>query len=177
MNGTQMNGENVNEHPTANVAAEIVEELRRRNWTIATGESLTAGLVASALAEVPGCSDVLRGGVVAYQVDVKESVLGVSERAIAKGVVSEQVALEMAHGAARALGSRVGVGTTGAAGPDAHEGAAPGTAWVGVWLHRGPGEPDMVRSLLIQASGDRAQVRAQVAKAALEEVLAALEFV
>lgn len=157
------------------VAAQVIEELRRRTWTIATGESLTAGLVASALAEFPGCSDVLRGGVVAYQVDVKESLLGVSERAIAEGVVSEQVALELAHGAARALGARVGVGTTGAAGPDAHDGAAPGTAWVGVWIHRGPGEPGTVRSRRIQASGDRSQVRAEVAQVALEEVLAALQ--
>lgn len=157
------------------LAQYIVAELRNRNWTIATGESLTAGLVASAIAEVPGCSDVLRGGVVAYQVDVKESVLGVSERAIAQGVVSEQVALELAHGAARALGARVGVGTTGAAGPDAHDGTAPGTAWVGVWIHRGPGEPDMARSLEIHASGNRAQVRAAVTLAALEQVLAALQ--
>ena len=163
------------EPATSNVAAAIVEELRRRSWTIATGESLTAGLVASAIAEIPGCSDVLRGGVVAYQVDVKEAVLGVSERAIAQGVVSEQVALELAHGAARALGARVGVGTTGAAGPQAHDGAAPGTAWVGVCIHRGPGEPDMVRSLRIQASGNRAQVRAEVTQAALGEVLAALQ--
>lgn len=157
------------------VAAKIVEALRSRSWTIATGESLTAGLVASALAEVPGCSEVLRGGVVAYQVDVKESILGVSERAIAQGVVSEQVALELAQGAARVLGARIGVGTTGAAGPDAHDGSAPGTAWVGVWIHRGPGEPGTVRSRHIQATGNRAQVRAEVTLAALEEVLAALQ--
>lgn len=157
------------------VATTIVEILRSRSWTIATGESLTAGLVASALAEVPGCSEVLRGGVVAYQVDVKESILGVSERAIAQGVVSEQVALELAQGAARVLGARIGVGTTGAAGPDAHDGSAPGTAWVGVWIHRGPGEPGAVRSRLVQASGNRTQVRAEVTQAALEEVLAALQ--
>lgn len=158
----------------SDVATRIVEELRNRSWTIATGESVTAGLVASMIAEVPGCSDVLRGGVIAYQVDVKEAALGVSERAIAQGVVSEQVALELAHGAARALGARVGVGTTGAAGPHGHDGASPGHAWVGVWVHRGPGEPDLVRTREIDASGDRSQVRAEVARTALDEVLAAL---
>lgn len=156
------------------LAASVVDELRSRSWTIATGESVTAGLIASALAEVPGCSDVLRGGVVAYQVDVKESLLGVSERAIARGVVSEQVAMEMAHGAARALGARVGVGTTGAAGPAAHDGTAPGLAWVGVWVHVGPGEPGLVRTREIRSSGDRTQVRAEVTQAALAEVYAAI---
>lgn len=156
------------------LARRIVTELRSRSWTIATGESLTAGLVASALAEVPGCSDVLRGGVVAYQADLKESVLGVSPIAIERGVVSEQVAVEMAHGAALVLGARVGVGTTGAAGPDAHGGAEPGTAWVAVWLHAGPGEPGITRTRVIHASGNRAQVREQAAQAALEETLAAL---
>ncbi len=153
----------------------IVSDLRSRSWTIATGESLTAGMVCAALAEVPGCSAVLRGGVVAYQVDIKESILGVSERAIAQGVVSEQVALELAQGAARTLSARVGVGTTGAAGPDAHDGTPAGTAWVGVWIHRGPGEPGTIRSRQITSSGNRAQVRAEVTRAALEEVLAALQ--
>lgn len=157
------------------LAERIVDALRSRSWTIATGESITAGLVASALAEVPGCSDVLRGGVVAYQVDVKESVLGVGAQAIAHGVVSEQVAMELAHGAARTLGARVGVGTTGAAGPDSHDGAPAGTAWVGVWVHGGPGEAATVRARQIHASGDRAHVRAEVAQAALEEVWAALQ--
>jgi nicotinamide-nucleotide amidase len=153
----------------------IVAALRGRGWSIATGESLTAGMVASTLAEVPGCSDVLRGGVIAYQVDVKESVLGVSDRAIAQGVVSEQVALELAHGAARTLGARVGVGTTGAAGPQPHDGAPAGTVWVAVWVHGGPGGADQVRSRQLHASGDRAQVRAAATQSALEEVWAALQ--
>jgi nicotinamide-nucleotide amidase len=157
------------------LAERIVATLRGRGWTIATGESLTAGMVASALADVPGCSDVLRGGVVAYQVDVKESVLGVSERAIAQGVVSEQVALELAHGAARTLGARVGVGTTGVAGPQPHDGAPVGTIWVGVWVHGGPGGTDLVHSRQIHAAGDRAQVRAAATDAALEEVWTALQ--
>lgn len=152
------------------VAGLIVAKLRERGWTIATGESITAGLVAATLAEVPGCSQVLRGGVVAYQVDVKESVLGVPAQALAHGVVSEEVASAMAQGAARTLGARIGVGTTGAAGPEAHDGTAPGTAYVAVWMHGGPDQPAVSRSRLVTASGDRARVRAAVAAAALEEV-------
>lgn len=153
----------------------IVGELRARSWTIATGESLTAGLVASELAEVAGCSDVLRGGVIAYQVDVKETVLGVSEGAISQGVVSEQVALELAQGAARTLGARVGVGTTGAAGPTGHDHAPAGSAWVAVYVHHGPGEPATIRAKQVHSTGNRAQVRAEVTHAALEEVWAALQ--
>ena len=156
------------------VAEQIVTMLRERGWTIATGESITAGLVAATLAQVPGCSQALRGGVVAYQVDVKESMLDVPAGALAQGVVSEPVALAMAHGAARCLGARVGVGTTGAAGPQPHDGADPGTAWVAVWMHGGPDESPVSRTRFVQASGDRAQVRAAVVAAALEEVRALL---
>lgn len=152
------------------VAEQVVTILRDRGWTIATGESITAGLVASALAEVPGSSQVLRGGVVAYQVDIKESVLGVLPGALAQGVVSEQVALAMAQGAAACMGARIGVGTTGAAGPDPHDGVAPGNAWVGVWMHGGPDQPPVARSRFVQAPGDRSRVRDAVAAAALEEV-------
>lgn len=157
------------------LSARIVEALRARSWTVATGESVTAGLVAATLAQVPGCSSVLRGGVIAYQVDVKESVLGVSARAIEQGVVSEQVALELANGAARTLGAFVGVGTTGAAGPEGHAGTPAGNAWVAVWVHGGPGETGSVRSRHVRSSGDRAQVRAEVTRAALEELWGAVQ--
>ena len=156
------------------VAEQVVALLRDRGWTIATGESITAGLVAASLAQAPGCSHVLSGGVVSYQVDVKESVLGVPAQALAHGVVSEQVAMALAQGAAATLGARIGVGTTGAAGPDPHDGAAPGTAWVAVWMHGGPDQSPVARSRLVNASGDRARVRREVTDAALQEVRALL---
>ena len=70
----------------------VVRALGRAGLTLATGASLTAGLVAATLADVPGCSSVLRGGVVAYQGDVKADVLGVPDSALACGLVSREVA-------------------------------------------------------------------------------------
>lgn len=110
----------------------VVRALLDAGLTIASGESLTAGLVASTLADVPGCSAVLRGGIVAYQRDVKAEVLGVPPEALAAGLVSREVAEAMAAGAARVLRADIGVGTTGVAGPDAHDGQPPGTVWVAV---------------------------------------------
>ena len=133
--------------------AAVVRTLADAGLTIASGESLTAGLVAATLAEVPGCSVVLRGGVIAYQRDVKAGVLGVPTEALAAGLVSREVAEAMATGAARVLGADIGVGTTGVAGPDPHDGQPAGTVWVAVAGPRGVS----ARRLALQ--GDREEIR------------------
>ena len=143
-------------------AQRVIAALIERSWSLACGESLTGGLVCSQLASVPGCSAVLRGGVVAYQPEVKEQVLGVPAEVIAQGLVTAEVAAALAHGAARTLGADVGIGTTGAAGPDPHDGAPPGSAWIAVQV---PGQPTVTEH--IQASGARQEVREQVAQAAI----------
>lgn len=138
--------------------------------TIATGESLTGGLVAATLAQVPGCSAVLRGGIVAYQRDVKASLLDVPESALAEGLVSEAVALAMARGAAARLGADVGIGTTGVAGPEPHDGEPVGSAWIAVSV----GGSAVARHLSL--TGDREQIRCQTAAGCfdlLQELLAA----
>ncbi len=136
-----------------------------RGLTLATGESLTAGLVAATLAEVPGCSAVLRGGVVAYQPDVKADLLGVPQEALAQGIVSEQVALALAQGAARVLGADIGIGTTGVAGPDPHDGQPVGTVWIAV------SAPDDSRAVRLQLVGQRAEIRRQTVMACWQLVL------
>lgn len=148
--------------------AAVVHLLLDRGLTIATGESLTAGLVAASLAEVPGCSSVLRGGVVAYQADVKHSLLDVSSEALAEGLVTRAVAEGMAAGAARRLGADVGVGTTGVAGPDAHDGEPVGSVWIAVVT----GDGAVARHLAL--SGDRADIRRQTVEACWDLVLGAL---
>ena len=114
-------------------------------------ESLTGGLIASRLVNVAGASSWFRGGVVAYDSQVKFDVLGVP----VGPVVTEAAAAAMAEGAARVTGADVGLGITGVAGPDDQEGVAPGTVFVGLHL---PGRPAQTRELRVP--GDRERVRA-----------------
>ncbi len=85
---------------------------------VATAESATAGRIADRLTEVPGASDYVAGGVVAYSNDAKHRLLNVSEATLAAhGAVSEEVAREMAMGGRAAFGADVCVADTGIAGP------------------------------------------------------------
>lgn len=93
---------------------------------VAVAESCTAGRVASALAGVERAADFFRGGLTAYQEEVKRRLLGVC----AESVLCEQAAREMAVGVARLLGSEVAVATTGVAGGEPVDGVAPGTVFV-----------------------------------------------
>ncbi|GAB3188143.1 CinA family protein [Nesterenkonia suensis] len=112
---------------------EIIQRCAHRQLTLSTAESLTAGSLAARLADVPGASAVLRGGVVAYCNPVKHELLGVDEHLLeARGAVDPTVAAAMARGAASATGSVLGVSTTGVAGPEPHEGKDVGTVYVGL---------------------------------------------
>jgi nicotinamide-nucleotide amidase len=98
--------------------------------TVAVAESCTGGLLAQALTAMPGSGEWFRGGVVTYQRDVKFDLLGVTPGP----VVTEQAAREMASGVAALMAADAAVSITGAAGPDPHDGAPPGTVVVGVLL-------------------------------------------
>lgn len=99
-------------------AADLLDACRDAGLTLATAESCTGGLITGALTDIPGASDVVRGGVVSYAVEVKMALLGVSAATLDRcGVVSEEVAGEMAEGAWTHLGTDLGVATTGVAGP------------------------------------------------------------
>ncbi|QJU53033.1 CinA family protein [Herbiconiux sp. KACC 21604] len=151
----------------AAAAAEIIAALTRSRTTIAVAESLTGGLLCSALVDVPGASAVLRGGVVAYDTAVKHSVLGVDAEVLAAhGPVHPDVAMQMAVGVRSALAvegvpAEIGISTTGAAGPDPQDGAAPGTVYVGVAIGAD------VRSHALELEGDRAAIRAETVRVAL----------
>jgi nicotinamide-nucleotide amidase len=139
--------------PSADVVA-LLDRLVSRGWTVAVAESLTGGLVAARLIDVPGASRVVRGGVVAYATDLKGSLLGVDRALLAaRGPVDPDVAVAMAQGVRSLLGADVGLATTGVAGPDPQDGHAPGTVHVAVAAPNAT----RVRSLLLE--GDRAEVR------------------
>ncbi len=144
----------------------VAGRLVARGLTFGVAESLTGGLIASRLVNVPGASAWFRGGVVAYDSQVKFDVLGVP----AGPVVTESAAAAMAEGAARVTGADVGLGITGVAGPDEQEGVAPGTVFVGLAL---PGEPTQSRQLRLP--GDRERVRQYGAISALDLLRRALD--
>ncbi|VTR78120.1 CinA family protein [Cellulomonas hominis] len=151
------------------VAAELLTALEDRGWTVATAESLTGGLVAATLVDVPGASRSLRGGVVAYATDVKGSVLGVDAGLLAEhGAVHPEVARQLAERVRGVMGADVGLGTTGVAGPDPQDGRPPGTVHVAVATPAGT----VVRTLAL--TGDRAAIRTATCAAVLREALVAV---
>lgn len=100
------------------LAEKTVERLTERGWKITFAESCTGGLAAAALVEVPNASAVLDASIVTYANEAKIKYLGVMQESIERhGVVSEEVAGQMAAGAARANAAQVGVGISGIAGP------------------------------------------------------------
>jgi PncC family amidohydrolase len=153
--------------PLVDLAEHLRAACSARGLTVATAESCTGGLVAHLITEIPGSSAYLRGGVVAYADGVKREQLGVpADLLLAHGAVSAQVAIAMADGARDRLGSDLGVGITGVAGPDGGSDAKPvGLAYVAV---TGLGRPDVRRFLW---TGDRAENKRASAGAALEMLI------
>lgn len=155
---------------TYELVQSLVTRLSQVGLTIAAAESLTGGLVCSALVDVPGASAVLRGSVTAYATELKAQVLGVDAARLASvGPVDAQVAQEMADGAAQLLGADVAVATTGVAGPGPADGHEAGTVyiaaiapWGSVWR-------------LLQLEGQRSQIRAQTVRHVLVLALELLD--
>lgn len=177
-------------HPQ-NHPQQLVQRFGHRNLTLSTAESLTAGALASTIAEVPGASAVLLGGVVAYSNHVKHTLLDVSEQMLAsRGAVDPDVAAAMAVGAATRCGTDIGISTTGVAGPDPHQGKDVGTVYLGLActaeaVHRlGLVLPEhcaqydddvadhrwLAGSLLLKLHGDRAAIREAAVEAGLRLV-------
>ncbi len=140
----------------------LLEELVRREATVATAESLTGGRLAALVTGVPGASRAYVGGVVAYATEVKQRLLGVPEELVARyGVVSAECARAMAEGVRAALGATYGLSTTGVAGPDEQEGKPVGTVYVGV---AGPAGAIVTA---LELTGDRAAVQERTCREAL----------
>lgn len=117
------------------IAEEVVKLLKEQKIHISTAESLTGGMLASCIVDVPGASEVFEEGYITYSDAVKHKVLGVNEDDLKKyTAVSSVVAKQMAEGAARVSGSEIAVATTGYAGPDAAEDGTPaGTVYICVY--------------------------------------------
>lgn len=157
---------------TMALARRIAARCAEAGLRVGVAESCTAGLVAAALASVPGASAWFRGGVVSYATDVKRDLLGVGAALLAgPGPVSAPVAEAMAAGARRALGADLAVSVTGLAGPggDPERDLPVGTVYVGWSGPRGAGAEGM------RFPGGREAVRAAARDAALAALLRCAE--
>ncbi|GAA2475512.1 nicotinamide-nucleotide amidohydrolase family protein [Terrabacter carboxydivorans] len=140
----------------------LVAGLTQAGETLACAESLTAGLVAATVADTPGASAVLLGGVVAYAAEVKTLLLDVPADLIARvGTVDASVAVAMAEGVRRRLGATWGLATTGVAGPGPSEGKPAGTVHVAV------SGPSGTATRALELKGTRAQIRSATVEAVL----------
>lgn len=152
------------------LAALAHARLRARGATVAVAESLTGGLLAAALVDVPGASATFRGSVTAYATELKASVLGVDEGLLAvHGAVHPVVARQMAEGVRQLLGATYGLATTGVAGPDPQDGQPVGTVHLGF---AGPGGTLVTSPRL---SGERATIRHGAVTCALELLVGRLD--
>ncbi|MFR9751790.1 CinA family protein [Nocardia sp. 004] len=147
-------------------AAELVQALATAQQTMATAESLTAGLLAATVAGVPGASAVLRGGLIVYATDLKRSLADVDAGTlVAEGPVAASTAGQLAVGARTRCGADWGVGLTGVAGPDSQDGYPVGTVFLGI---AGPGVAEVMR---LQLPGDRWTIRIGTVHAAVRALL------
>ncbi len=154
----------------ADLAAVVLDLCRARGLTIGVAESCTGGMLGERLTAIPGSSDVVRGGVIAYANEVKRTLLGVSEATLAEhGAVSESAVREMASGARRLLGVDAALAITGIAGPGGGSDEKPvGTVWIALDLR---GDVDAV---LLRLWGDRTEIRQRSAQGALNLLRRAL---
>ncbi len=132
--------------------ARISTLLREQGLTLATAESCTGGLAAQRITDLPGASQVFRGGVVCYTDQVKRDVLGVAQQTLDSfGAVSSQTAQELAKGVCRCTGSDIGLSFTGVAGPDPDEGKPVGLVYIGL----ARGDRVWVKELHLGSARDR----------------------
>jgi nicotinamide-nucleotide amidase len=154
-------GELVFSHGSETMEEVVGSKLRRCAKSLALAESLTAGMACSRMANVPGSSTYLRGGVIAYSEEAKREILGIPADVLRNGTVSREVAEEMARAVRSRFRADIGVSTTGVAGPATGGEEKPaGTVCLGLstaesevsWETRLPGDRNMVRSIAANAA-------------------------
>lgn len=141
----------------------LVQLLKKRGLVITTVESLTGGMIASTIVNVPGASDVFRQGYITYCDEAKHRMVGVSERTLQTyTAVSEETAREMAEGGRKTARCDAAISATGIAGPDGGTKEQPvGLVYIGFSDEYGT----TVKKLMLK--GTRSDIRAEAAKAAL----------
>ena len=144
---------------------DIIKNLIERKLTIATAESITGGLVSKMITDVPGSSEILKESFVVYSNEAKVNILGVEKSLIDKfGVVSAEVAKDMAIKLKMLTGKDICISTTGNAGPTVCDEKPVGRVYVGIdYL-------DEVKVLELNLSGDRREIREKAAEIIFDEI-------
>ena len=150
------------------IAAQVLVLCRERGLTLSAAESITGGLIAKRLTDVPGASQVFLGGVVSYTNGVKERALGVPHDMLEEyGAVSEPVARAMAEGVRRLTCADFGLSVTGVAGPDKDDrGRDVGTVYIALSAE------NETTVQLLHLSGGRSAIRAAAADEIFRMLLA-----
>lgn len=145
----------------------LARMLNEKSLTIGTAESCTGGSLASTLTSIKGSSSYFRGSIIAYQKDIKQSILGVKKETLEKyTVVSEAVAKEMASGAKQILSTDIIWSTTGYSGPSGGDKNNPvGTIWCCILFR------DQAYTYRLRLSGGRLAVIKQATSFLLRETI------
>ncbi len=148
----------------------LVKLLLEKDLQITCAESCTGGMIASLLVNVPGVSEILMESYVTYSNEAKHRLLGVEQEALSEyGAVSQQVAFQMAEGAARAAGAESAKAVTEIAGPGGGTAQKPvGLVYIGTYLCGN------IRVTENHFLGERYEIRKQAAEAALLQLTAQL---
>jgi PncC family amidohydrolase len=151
----------------SSLVEELATTLDRLGYSLGVAESCTGGMLAAAITELPGVSSFFLGGIVSYANEVKHALLGVPEEMLATyGAVSEPTARAMAEGVRSRLGTSLGAGITGIAGPGgATDGKPVGLVYIAVADANGS---ECRRDVW---PGDRSAVRRSSVEAALRLIL------
>ena len=158
--------------PFEALARQVLEACRARGITLATAESCTGGMIAAALTDIAGSSDVVDRGFVTYSNEAKMEMIGVSEATLkAHGAVSRETVVEMAAGALARSQAGVALSVTGIAGPGGGSAEKPvGLVWFGLAM---TGRETIAERRLFEDRG-RAFIRAESVRTALGMALRAL---
>ena len=157
----------IGEDDSGSLEKTCIDAFMKRHMTVTTAESLTGGLIAATLVEVPGASNVLRGGYVTYQSEAKTMMLGVPSDLIERcGVISAEVAVSMAEGARKKLDVDMAVSATGVAGPGGGTEECPvGTVYLGI------ADREKSYAVALHLSGTRERIRTLTVKHALHALI------
>lgn len=150
--------------------AELIKLLRADSLTVSTAESLTGGLTAATLVNVPGASYAFMEGFVTYDIRAKHRTLGIPQDILdEEGAISPITVREMAKGAAKRAGTDMALATTGNAGPDPSEGKPVGLVYTAVYFN---GD---IKVSEHHFTGTRSEIREKTVHAVIEEALMLLK--